>query len=393
MAKELRVTIAMPSRDQFTNETIASLMRTITQTGALVNLTMPSGCYIDDLRNKCWDDAKVFDSDWLLFMDSDNSIDYDGNAFQKMLSLGKDVVSGIYVQKVYPYRPLVYRFTDEGLIQNYKDVPAEPFIADATGCGFLLISRKVMDAFTPDVEARLGRPFNFLRYGQPNMLREDPAFCWRLKELGFDLWFVPEIKMGHHGKQKFTLEHFEQVKGKIEKSQQAVDLGIDGWMTEKELEFLRVTAESMTSVVEIGSWKGRSTKTLLDAGPQVTAVDHWKGSDDIRELAESQDVEAEFDRNVGHYSNLKKIKMTSLEAAKRLNGNKFSMTFLDASHDYESVKSDIEAWLPKTEKIIAGHDYCKNWDGVVRAVNEKFKDRVQTCGTIWYVNLKEGTNA
>src|SRR5574343_91210 len=108
----LRVTIATPNRDDFKSEMIATLMRTVTHTGALCNLTMPSTCYIDTARNQCWEDAKIFNSDYLLFMDSDNSVDYAGNTFQKFVELGKDVVSGVYVQRAFPYRPNVYEFTE-----------------------------------------------------------------------------------------------------------------------------------------------------------------------------------------------------------------------------------------------------------------------------------------
>ena len=383
--KGIRVTIGVPNRDDFKAEMVVSLMRTITQTGAMCNLSMPSGCYIDDLRNTCFEDAKAFDSDWLLFMDSDNSIDYAGNAFQTMIGLGKDVVSGIYVQKFHPYRPLVYRFTEEGLIQNWKDIPKEPFTADATGCGLLLISRKVLDAFTPEVIAKYGKPFDFLRYGRPNMLREDPAFCWRIQQLGFELWFIPEIKMGHHGKYKFTVDHFESTKANIEKSQRS-SLGIDGWMEPRELDFLTESARGCKSIIEVGSWKGRSTKALLESGATVYAVDHWKGSDDIRELAESQNIEAEFDKNVGHYPNLIKVKMPSLEASRMIQ-DKVDMVFIDAAHDYHACKADIESWLPKATKMIAGHDYSLNWPGVMKAVKEKFGDRIKVCDTIWYINL------
>lgn len=47
--------------------------------------------------------------------------------------------------------------------------------------------------------------------------------------------------------------------------------------------------------------------------------------------------------------------------------------FLDAAHDYDSVKADIAAWLPKVRPggWLAGDDFAPGvWDGVVRAVNE-----------------------
>ncbi|HEY6019182.1 MAG TPA: class I SAM-dependent methyltransferase [Candidatus Paceibacterota bacterium] len=384
----LKVTIAIPNRDDFRAEMVATLMRTITQTGALCNLTMPSTCYIDNARNQCWDDAKAFGSDYLLFMDSDNSIDYAGNAFQKFVELGKDVVSGVYVQRAFPYRPNVYNFTENGMVQNLLTIPNEPFRADATGCGYLLISKKVLDAFTPATIERVGKPFNFMRYGRPNELREDVAFCWRLKELGFELWFDPTIKMGHHGKQNFTIDHFEKAKENISASQKCADGGIDGWMTTEELAWLRTEAASVSSVAEIGCWKGRSTKELLDSCKgTVYAVDHWQGSDYIDNLARSEDVYAEFIKNVGNYQNLVIKRMASVEAAAEI--EPIDLVFIDAGHTYKEIKADIDAWLPKAKKIISGHDYSTQWPDVVKAVNEKFGDKVKTCGTIWFVSLQE----
>jgi hypothetical protein len=67
------------------------------------------------------------------------------------------------------------------------------------------------------------------------------------------------------------------------------------------------------------------------------------------------------------------------------------MVFLDGDHRYKAVVADIEAWLPKTRKLLCGHDYGHpRYPGVARAVDEIFGDRVVPAGpgelaAIWTV--------
>ena len=51
--------------------------------------------------------------------------------------------------------------------------------------------------------------------------------------------------------------------------------------------------------------------------------------------------------------------MTSVEAAARVSDHSFDFVYIDARHDYESVKEDLEAWSAKVRPggILAGHDY------------------------------------
>jgi predicted O-methyltransferase YrrM len=69
----------------------------------------------------------------------------------------------------------------------------------------------------------------------------------------------------------------------------------------------------------------------------------------------------------------------------------FDIVYIDASHEYEYVKEDILAWLPKVKKggIICGDDYIIGWDGVILAVNEIFKDKVNIVGKQQWWVLKE----
>jgi hypothetical protein len=46
--------------------------------------------------------------------------------------------------------------------------------------------------------------------------------------------------------------------------------------------------------------------------------------------------------------------------------------YIDAAHDYDSVRDDLAAWYPKLAPggLIGGHDYSSAWPGVTQAVNE-----------------------
>ena len=65
------------------------------------------------------------------------------------------------------------------------------------------------------------------------------------------------------------------------------------------------------------------------------------------------------------------LKGLSVEMAKQIK-EKVDFVYIDANHQYEFVKADILAWLPKVKKggMICGHDFGR--DGVYKAVLEIF---------------------
>lgn len=245
-----------------------------------------------------------------------------------------------------------------------------------------------MDAYTPDVTEELGQPWDFKFEGTKLAMREDLAFCWRMKKLGLRVLVDPSIPLIHHKKQPIGKQHFDAALIHIQNLDKVSD-GIPGWMNGNELEKLGELANKSDSVIEVGSWKGRSTKVLLEhcCGP-VYAVDTWNGSsnDVTRFPAEVQDVYAEFIRNVGHYPNLKVVRGRSPEIANGFDGDNADLVFIDASHDYESVKADLEAWSPHCRKILCGHDYNGAFPGVMKAVKEKF-EKINLCDSLWWVEL------
>jgi Methyltransferase domain len=153
---------------------------------------------------------------------------------------------------------------------------------------------------------------------------------------------------------------------------------IRGWMGPAGLKWLGRQAAEMRSVVEVGSLRGRTSFALLTAckGP-VYCIDPWP-----------RNYEA-FMRNCGHFTNLVAIRESSPEAA-ALVPDDVDMVFLDGDHEYEAVVADIAAWLPKTRKMLCGHDYNHpKFPGVAKAVDEIFGDRVALpTGSIWTVPLK-----
>ena len=67
--------------------------------------------------------------------------------------------------------------------------------------------------------------------------------------------------------------------------------------------------------------------------------------------------------------------------------------FIDADHSYESVVKDIAAWTPKVKRggIIAGHDFCVDFSGVIRAVSEAFPRWECWRGERWGDTRMQGT--
>jgi cephalosporin hydroxylase len=94
-----------------------------------------------------------------------------------------------------------------------------------------------------------------------------------------------------------------------------------------------------------------------------------------------------------HVTGIRYIQSHSAKAKKWFEDGSVDFVFIDAGHDYDSVKADIAAWLPKVRSggIIAGHDHEPNeFPGVVQAVAEAFGGRHTMEGrTIWQYRIPE----
>ena len=139
--------------------------------------------------------------------------------------------------------------------------------------------------------------------------------------------------------------------------------------------------------VEVGSYQGKSivylAKTQAEQGKkmQIVAVDHFKDqSGGMLEKFMSNVKDIDVNIIIGE----------STVVAEDFEDGSIDLVFIDAAHDYESVKADIEAWLPKVRGVIAGHDYIPTYPGVMKAVDEKFEEVVKDYAFegCWMVNIK-----
>jgi predicted O-methyltransferase YrrM len=140
------------------------------------------------------------------------------------------------------------------------------------------------------------------------------------------------------------------------------------------------------SVVEIGSYMGRSTSFLAlgvkrASRPPVVAVDHFGGSPEHQAGAshESKVLVAEgttynqFLRNLeiaGVAEHVRPIRAGSREASRGWQ-EPIRLLFIDGDHSYEASREDFAAWSPQVEGsgLIAFHDIGA-WPGVTRFYEE-----------------------
>jgi FkbM family methyltransferase len=195
-----KILVAIPTAKYVEVETFKSLWDLEVPKGYELDFQYFYGYNIAQIRNLIADWAKRYD--YLLSVDSDIVLPND--ALIKMLAADKDIISGLYIQRIPGTQTLeVYMATPSGgctnipyaLLENRQIVEIE-----ACGMGCALIKSEVF--------RKISYPHFFYKEAltMRDTVSEDVFFCKKAKEHGFTVWADPSIKCDHIGAATFSLD-------------------------------------------------------------------------------------------------------------------------------------------------------------------------------------------
>lgn len=120
---------------------------------------------------------------------------------------------------------------------------------------------------------------------------------------------------------------------------------------------------------EVGVFGGYFSEVLCKAMPrlQLLCVDVWGWGKYQRAEDEARERLKPYDTTI--------VKAYSVDAARDVPDESLDFVYIDAAHDYENVKIDINVWAPKVRVggIIAGddfYDFPSGKGGVMQAATE-----------------------
>ena len=123
----------------------------------------------------------------VLWLDSDMTFGPD--IVDNLLFCGKDMVCGAFVMRRPQWGPCVYTsINEDGSLEKVREFGTEPF--RVAGCGFAAVLTKV--DLLKAVYNVFGTTFKPMDH-----LAEDLAFCWRVNEIGGEIWCEPTVRPGH----------------------------------------------------------------------------------------------------------------------------------------------------------------------------------------------------
>ena len=164
----------------------------------------------------------------------------------------------------------------------------------------------------------------------------------------------------------------------ISHRQNIMFMGFTNLLNDLVAHFFTSDKDDYKRMIEIGAYMGESTFLFGCSGifKEINTIEPHKGKEEFNDMFEYtwDDVKLEFEKNTRHFNNIIHHKDFSYNISNQFQDNQYDFVYIDADHTYESVKKDLELYLPKVKNggIIGGHDYTDNWGEVSQAVDEVF---------------------
>ena len=227
---------------------------------------------------------------------------------------------------------------------------------------------------------------------------EDIEFCLKVEQLGYKIIQVPdehnevinginvnrfmsyhvgEATMLSEERRESWIKHIAWVRERLREKYQLPQ----GWFYGEDISEYRQLVEDVPeggTIGELGCARGRSICSVADIIKRkklkVIIVDTFEGT--AGEPSYGDKFRKEFEDNIKRFGIDAEIhEGYTHDVVEDISNGTFDLLFIDADHSYESVKQDIEDWLPKIKVggKISGHDYG-NVPGVGKAVNERFSN-------------------
>ena len=184
-----RLLIAVPTTDYINAGFLKSLVRLMLELEkqkVSYDVEIVSGTLVYYARNRLAQKAVNEGYTDVLWLDSDMT--FHEKIVEDLMFCGKEMVCGAFVSRRYPYGPCVYESIRIGDIRKVQEFGMKPFRVD--GCGFACVMTKT--ELLKDVMLKFGNCFTPTeQYG------EDLAFCWRVGQIGREIWCEPTVRPGH----------------------------------------------------------------------------------------------------------------------------------------------------------------------------------------------------
>lgn len=185
----MRLMVAVPTNDYVH----ADFMKSLVDLTAELNrqkvdhkVEILSGTLVYIARNRLAQKAVNEGFTHVLWLDSD--MVFSERVVDDLLFCGKEMVCGAFVSRRPPYGPCVYASIERNDIRKVESFGVKPFRVD--GCGFACVLTETQ--LLKDVMLKFGTTFQPTDY-----YGEDLAFCWRVKQIGREIWCDPTVRPGH----------------------------------------------------------------------------------------------------------------------------------------------------------------------------------------------------